>query len=523
MTILAYTRSCAMAKDNLPIESVIQERRGGLLLHPTSLPGPYGCGTLGKAAERWLDWLEAAGMRVWQFLPLGPTGYGDSPYQSFSAFAGNSNLIDLEQLLQQGILEPDDLQPIPEWTANIDYGQFLAWKWPILQLAAQRYLERVDQSTRAEFKNFTDEQKYWLKDFALFMSLKEANDGRAWTEWDKGFAHRVPEAMDNARERFSDRVEHEQVLQFIFHRQWAKIRHRAQQLGITLVGDMPIFVAHDSAEVWSHPELFRLGPDSMPDVVAGVPPDYFSSTGQRWGNPLYRWDEMERTDYDWWERRLRAALELSDVVRLDHFRGFSAYWEIPAEDDTAVSGHWVKGPGERLLGRLLEALGRLPLLAEDLGVITPDVEALRESLNLPGMKVLQFGLEGAPDNPYLPHNYSENCVAYTGTHDNDTSVGWYKNSSEGTRDFCRRYLASNGEHIAQDMMRAIWSSSAGWAIAPMQDVLELGSEARMNAPGSTVNNWSWRLPEPALTDDLAASLFDLNWIYGRTAPEPHQL
>ena len=511
-----------MWKDNLAIESVIQERRGGLLLHPTSLPGPFGCGTLGSEAESWLEWLASAGMRIWQFLPLGPTGYGDSPYQSFSAFAGNSNLIDLGRLLHQGILEQDDLLPIPEWTMDIDYGQFLAWKSPILKLAAQRFLHRADKTTLEEFEKFVGEQSFWLEEFALFMSLKRANSGRAWTEWETGYALREPGAMDTAREQLIDGIDQEQVLQFIFHQQWAGIRNQARRLGITLVGDMPIFVAHDSADVWSHPELFRLGANGMPDVVAGVPPDYFSSTGQRWGNPLYRWDVMEGNDYVWWVRRLEAALKLSDVVRLDHFRGFSAYWEIPAEDDTAVSGQWVEGPGEGLLRRLFEALGSLPLLAEDLGVITPDVDALREAFNLPGMRVLQFGMEGTPDNPYLPHNYSENCVAYTGTHDNDTSLGWYNHGSEGTRDFSRRYLASNGEHIARDMMRAIWASNAGWTIAPMQDVLELGVEARMNTPGSTANNWSWRLPEHALTDDLAANLYEMNWIYGRTATESLQ-
>ena len=495
--------------------SVIRERRGGILLHPTSLPGPHGCGTLGEWAERWLDWLGSAGMRLWQFLPLGPTGYGDSPYQSFSAFAGNPNLIDLELLVEQDLLDPEELEPMPEWPAAIDYGQFLSWKTPILSLAAGRFAERADGEALQAYEQFASRQAYWLDDYALFMSLKNAHGGSVWTEWPAEYALRDEDAMVEARRRFASGIEHERVLQFIFRTQWDRVREKARELGIILIGDMPIFVAHDSAEVWSHPELFRLDSGGMPEVVAGVPPDYFSSTGQRWGNPLYRWEAMKRNDYAWWKSRLNAVLELTDVVRLDHFRGFAAYWEIPAEEETAVAGRWITGPGSDLLDELSSSLGRLPLLAEDLGVITPDVEELRDVFHLPGMKVLQFGLEGDPENPYLPHNYIKNCIAYTGTHDNDTSLGWYRNTTEEVQHFSRRYLASDGVHVGFDMMRAIWASSAGWVVAPMQDPLELGSQARMNAPGQAAGNWSWRLEPGVLTEELAGRMYELNWLYGR--------
>jgi 4-alpha-glucanotransferase len=498
--------------------SIIQERRGGILLHPTSLPGPHGCGTLGEHTESWLEWLASAGMRLWQFLPLGPTGYGDSPYQSFSAFAGNPNLIDLESLVEQGLLDSQDLEPIPDWPAEIDYGQFLNWKHPVLKLIAKRFKQRADPSLIDAYNEFVIQQGSWLQDYALFMSLKEAYAGATWTTWPEGLARREQVALERAQIDFASGIEHEQILQFIFRSQWGKVREKANELGIMLVGDMPIFVAHDSAEVWSRPELFQLDSDGMPVVVAGVPPDYFSATGQRWGNPLYDWEEMRRNTYAWWVSRLGTALELTDVVRLDHFRGFAAYWEIPAEEETAVKGRWVEGPGRDLLDRLFLELGRLPLLAEDLGIITPDVEDLRDAYNLPGMRVLQFGLEGDPENPYLPHNYIPNCIAYTGTHDNDTSAGWYNSSTQKIQDFCRRYLESDGAQIGRDMMRSIWASSAGWVVSPMQDPLGLGSAARMNTPGQTGNSWSWRMQENALTEDLAQQLSELNWLYGRTAP-----
>jgi 4-alpha-glucanotransferase len=512
-----------MQNSESQVRSIIEERRGGILLHPTSLPGPHGCGTIGNQAEKWLDWMASAGMRLWQFLPLGPTGYGDSPYQSFSAFAGNPNLIDLEVLVDQGVLDAADLDPIPDWPAAIDFGRFMAWKNPILNLAAERFKQRADPSRIDSYDEFVEQQSDWLEDYALFRSLKEAHAGAVWTRWPDEFARREPAALERARAELASVIERERILQFIFRSQWNAVRERASELGITLIGDMPIFVAHDSADVWSHRGLFRLDSNGMPVVVAGVPPDYFSATGQRWGNPLYDWEVMERNGYAWWVGRLGSALELTDVVRLDHFRGFAAYWEIPAEEETAVNGRWVEGPGRDLLDRLFLQLGRLPLLAEDLGVITPDVEELRDEFNLPGMRVLQFGLEADPDNPYLPHNYIGNCIAYTGTHDNDTSAGWYQNSTQEIKDFCLRYLRSDGTQIVRDMMRSIWASSAGWVVVPMQDPLELGSETRMNTPGQAGNSWSWRLQKSALTGDLAQELSDMNWLYGRTAPPPRAL
>jgi len=494
------------------------ERRGGVLLHPTSLPGPHGCGSLGLQAGRWLNWLSSAGMRLWQFLPLGPTGYGDSPYQSFSAFAGNSNLIDLDLLLEAGLLDPQDLAGEPEWPASIDYGELISWKSQVLGFAAGRFQERAGDSDLDAYARFTANQSYWLDDYALFMSLKEAHEGAAWTLWPEKLAGRELRALADARRHYADEIEAARVLQYLFHVQWGRIRNQARAHGISLVGDMPIFVAHDSAEVWSHPELFRLDPRGMPEVVAGVPPDYFSATGQRWGNPLYRWEEMKRREYAWWVSRVRRLLEWVDVIRLDHFRGFAAFWEIPAEEPTAVGGRWVEGPGEELLQRIQDSLGALPLLAEDLGVITADVEVLRDRFGLPGMRVLQFGFEGGPASPYLPHNYIQNCAAYTGTHDNDTTLGWYRSAPEPVQDYARRYLASDAEHVALDAARAIWASSADLAIVPMQDLLELDSSARMNSPGSGSSNWTWRMEPGAMSDELAARMAEWNGLFGR-APQ----
>jgi len=480
------------------------ERAGGILLHPTSLPGPYGIGDLGASARSWLDWLSSSGCSLWQVLPIGPTGYGDSPYQSFSAFAGNPILINLDGLIEEGLLNTADISTIPDFPQErVDYGMVIGYHERLLAHASQRFREGSAQHLTGAYRSFCHEQADWLDDFALFMALKNEHHGLPWAEWDPATANRDPEALEEASGALVSSIEDHRFRQFVFFQQWGLLRQLAHEKGISIIGDIPIFVSHDSADVWAHPELFYLDETGMPTVVAGVPPDYFSPTGQRWGNPLYRWDLMRENGYAWWIQRFKAVLSCVDIVRLDHFRGFEAYWEVPAESPTAEIGRWLKGPGDDFLTVVRAALEDLPIIAEDLGLITPEVEALRDRFDLPGMKILQFGFEGTMDHPFLPHNYPERCVAYTGTHDNDTARGWYDAASEAHREFCRQYLSSDGSHIVWEMIQALWSSVATWAIAPLQDFLELGSEARMNYPGLPTGNWSWRCQRGDLTKELA--------------------
>ncbi|MEW6568404.1 MAG: 4-alpha-glucanotransferase [Chloroflexota bacterium] len=496
-------------------------RAGGILLHPTSLPGPYGIGDLGLAAERWLDWLVEADCRLWQVLPLGPTGYGDSPYQCFSAFAGNPLLISLEHLVEDGLLTPADLEACPTFPAeHVDFGAVLAHRSYVLHLASDRFRDGSGSHLKPEVEQFRHEQAAWLEDFALFMALKDEHRGAPWTQWEPPLVAREARALTEARARLGPAVEDHCLRQFLFFRQWRRLRTRARDCGLTVIGDIPIFVAHDSADVWSHPHLFYLDASGRPTVVAGVPPDYFSPTGQLWGNPLYRWDRMRQDGYAWWVQRFKNVLQMADLVRLDHFRGFEAYWEVPADAPTAEQGRWVPGPGADFLEAMHRALGGLPIIAEDLGEITPGVIELRDRFGLPGMKILQFSFECDPEHEFLPHNYPARCVVYTGTHDNDTAVGWYQSASEEQRDFCRRYLASDGRDIAWDMIRAAWSSVAEMAIVPMQDLLGLGTEARMNYPSRPDGNWTWRLTPGQPTPELAARLRELNFLYARGRPPP---
>jgi 4-alpha-glucanotransferase len=497
-------------------ESETRPRATGILLHPTSLPGPHGIGDLGPAAERWIEWLQQAGCTLWQVLPLGPTGYGDSPYQSFSAFAGNPLLINLERLAADGLLTDEDLASLPPFPAqSVEFGAVIPNRQRLLAAAFRRFQQGQGRHLQQGFLSFREAQSYWLEDYALFMALKAEHGGAPWTSWEPELARREPQALNDAGIRLAVSVDDERFRQFLFFRQWSAIRDLARSRGLTLIGDIPIFVAHDSADVWSHPELFQLDDAGRPAVVAGVPPDYFSPTGQLWGNPLYRWDVMQADGYAWWIARFRVVLEMVDVVRLDHFRGFEAYWEVPGDATTAERGRWVPGPKEGFLRAVQRGLGGLPLIAEDLGEITPGVTALRDQFELPGMKILQFGFEGDPDHPFLPHNYPRRCVAYTGTHDNDTAVGWHQSAPESERDFCRRYLASDGTHIAWDLIRAVWASVADWAIAPLQDVLGLGPEARMNYPSRAEGNWAWRFSESELTVEHAAQLRELGFLFGR--------
>ena len=489
-------------------------RTSGVLMHPTSFPGRYGIGDLGPSAHQFIDWLADAGCKLWQVLPLGPTGYGDSPYQCFSAFAGNPYLISPDFLLRDDLLHSDDLAKIPEFPDDkVDYGRLIPWKLNLLERSFIRF-KTAPEPVRREYKQFCAENESWLDDFALFMALKEANGGGAWGGWPEPLRKRDAAALAEAGKRHADAVDRFKFYQFAFFRQWNELHEHARQRGIQVIGDIPIFVAYDSADVWSSPDLFYLDDVGQPTVVAGVPPDYFSPTGQLWGNPLYRWEVLKARGYDWWIARFRAMLSMVDVVRLDHFRGFAGYWEIPAGSPTAEHGRWAPGPGVDFLQAVRSALGELPIIAEDLGEITPDVVELRDRFELPGMKILQFAFSG-PDNEFLPHNYVPNCVAYTGTHDNNTSRGWYETAPEHEGDFARRYLRVDGSDFAWDLIRTVWSSVAVYAIASMQDLFSLGGEARMNYPSRLGGNWEWRMDADALTSELCAGLGEINYLYRR--------
>lgn len=494
-------------------------RAGGLLLHPSSLPGPYGIGDLGPQAYGFVDWLESTGCKLWQLLPLGPTGYGDSPYQCFSAFAGNPYLISFDALIEEGLLTQADLSQMPAFDpSRVDYGALIPWKLGLLETAFSR-LSSAAGSFRAAFENFRIENASWLDDYALFMSLKEANGGGAWSGWDVSLRRRESQALEKARKDHQDDIQRHSFYQFLFFRQWEKLRLYANEREIKIIGDIPIFIAYDSADAWSNPDLFFLDEKSLPTVVAGVPPDYFSATGQLWGNPLYRWKVHKQSGYSWWLERLRSVLNFVDLVRLDHFRGFAGYYEIPYGAETAETGRWMKGPGKDFFKTVRRELGgrddgALPIIAEDLGVITPDVIELRDSFNLPGMKILQFGFV-SPSDPFLPHNYPRNCVAYTGTHDNDTALGWLATAPDSERKFSLRYLNSDGSDFAWDLIRGVWSSVAVYAIAPMQDLLSLGTEARMNFPSRLGGNWEWRVQKVDLNEALAERLREFNELYLR--------
>ncbi len=491
-------------------------RSGGILLHPTSLPAPYGIGDLGTSTLRWLDFLTEAGQTLWQILPLGPTGYGDSPYQSFSAFAGNPYLISLKSLIEEGLLPLDALEGLPTFSDDrVDYGSVIPFKLAVLERSYHYFEQYGSREQRARFAGFCRAQASWLEEFALFMACKEAHGGRPWNEWVPEIRSRQPAALASWRERLQHAIAKQRYWQWLFFEQWGVVKRHAQERGIKVIGDIPIFVAYDSADTWANPELFYLDSEGNPTVIAGVPPDYFSVTGQRWGNPIYRWKVMAETGYAWWLARIRAVLAQVDIVRIDHFRGFEAYWEIPASEPTAVKGRWVRGPGQAFFDAVKQALGELPIIAEDLGVITPGVEALREDNGLPGMKVLQFAFAADAADPYLPHNYPRNCAVYTGTHDNDTTLGWYQKAPASEQDFVRRYLARDGSDIAWDMMRLAFASVAEIAVVPLQDVLRLGSEHRMNTPGTASGNWQWRFKWAQLEYWLTLVLREIAETYGR--------
>lgn len=503
-------------------------RASGILLHPTSLPGRFGIGDLGLEAYRFADFLYAAKQRVWQVLPLGPTGYGDSPYQVFSAFAGNPLLISLESLAEQGLLSPQDWSDVPPFSpAKVDYGAVIQFKLPLLRKAFGRFQCNAGSTTQGAFQQFCQRQAAWLDDYALFMAIKEAHGGSAWNQWDSAITLRRPEALRHWEAELSEEIQCRKFWQFLFFSQWMALKQYCHERRIQIMGDIPIFVALDSADVWSNPQLFHLDEQGNPTVVAGVPPDYFSATGQLWGNPLYRWDVMAASGYDWWVQRFRAAFEVVDMVRIDHFRGFESYWEVPAQETTAIHGRWVSGPGAELFDAARQALGELPIVAENLGLITPEVEALRKQLGFPGMAVLQFAFgSGTPDSEFLPHNYCRNLLVYTGTHDNDTTVGWWNSTGEADstrlpeevqreREFVCKYLGVDGSDIHWDFIRAVLASVAKLAMVPLQDVLGLESYARMNLPARPDGNWQWRFVSGMLTESIQERLKELTMLYGR--------
>lgn len=497
-------------------------RQSGILLHPSSLPGPHGAGDLGAAAYHFVDWLAAGEQSLWQVLPLGGVGPGNSPYMSPSAFAGNELFIDLERLLAAGWLRPSELEPRPDFSAHqIDYAALRAYRLPHLHRAAERFFADVRRDAQADFADFCAEHSDWLDDYALFMALdgKFGAHGKVWQDWPAPLAKRSPGALAKAAEELAEACCFWRFCQWCFHRQWDALRQHAHTRGVELVGDMPIFVSPHSADVWAHQHLFDLDAGGRPRVVAGVPPDYFSATGQHWGNPLYRWPAHAAEGYAWWIARLRHTFRLCDVVRIDHFRGFEAYWEIPADAETAASGRWQPGPGLALFAALRDALaedGRpLPIIAEDLGEITPEVDALRHAVGLPGMRILQFAFDGRSDNPYLPHNHERDSVVYTGTHDNDTTRGWWQALEPTTQDYVRRYLGVDARGIEWDLIRAASASVASRAIVPMQDVLGLGSEARMNRPGVAEGSWTWRFDWAQVAPWHAELLADLARVHGR--------
>ena len=494
------------------------ERSSGILFHPTSLPGKYGIGTLGKEAYAFIDFLKKSRQKLWQIFPLGPTGYGDSPYQSFSSFAGNPYLIDFDLLIEAHLLSEEDLRDVffGDNEEYIDYGAIYNQKYPLLRKAYENFKSSDNHEMRENLEHFKRENASWLNDYSLYISLKNHFNGLPWNEWAHDIKNREHGAMEHYKNELADDIEYHNFIQFLFFKQWGDVKRYANENGIKIIGDIPIFVAADSSDAWANPEIFLFDEERKPVKVAGVPPDYFSATGQLWGNPLYNWQKLKETNYSWWVERVRANLSTCDIIRIDHFRGFEAYWAVPYGDDTAINGQWEPGPGIDLFNAIKSQLGELPIIAEDLGLMTQGVIDLREATGFPGMKILGFAFDSGEENDYLPHTYTRNCVVYTGTHDNDTLVGWFQKAKEEDREFARNYLNSRAdEEIHWDAIRGAWSSVACMAISPVQDFLGLGSEARINTPGVASGNWQWRLKQGVLTNELAERIAKLTKIYSR--------
>ena len=494
------------------------ERSSGILFHPTSLPGKYGIGTLGKEAYAFIDFLKKSRQKLWQIFPLGPTGYGDSPYQSFSSFAGNPYLIDFDLLIEAHLLSEEDLRDVffGDNEEYIDYGAIYNQKYPLLRKAYENFKSSDNHEMRENLEHFKRENASWLNDYSLYISLKNHFNGLPWNEWAHDIKNREHGAMEHYKNELADDIEYHNFIQFLFFKQWGDVKRYANENGIKIIGDIPIFVAADSSDAWANPEIFLFDEERKPVKVAGVPPDYFSATGQLWGNPLYNWQKLKETNYSWWVERVRANLSTCDIIRIDHFRGFEAYWAVPYGDDTAINGQWEPGPGIDLFNAIKSQLGELPIIAEDLGLMTQGVIDLREATGFPGMKILGFAFDSGEENDYLPHTYTKNCVVYTGTHDNDTLIGWFQKAKEEDRQFARDYLNSRSDdEIHWDAIRGAWSSVASMAISPVQDFLGLGSEARINTPGVASGNWQWRLKQGVLNNELAERIAKLTRVYSR--------
>lgn len=482
------------------------ERSAGILLHPTSLPSKFGIGDLGPDAYRFIDFLSETKQKLWQILPLGPTSFGDSPYQCLSAFAGNPLLISFEKLVNDGIASEDILRDLPEFPEDkVLYGDVIEYKFEVLEKVFEHFKQTQNQKIKDAFDQFCRDEKNWLDDYALFSAIKNYFDGKPWNEWEVEISRRKSEALEYFTLQLKDEIEFQKFLQFLFFKQWSELKSYANSKGIKIIGDLPIFVAFDSADVWVNRHLFEVSEDGKPLFIAGVPPDYFSPTGQRWGNPHYKWDLMEKDDYKWWRERITSLLKTTDIIRIDHFRGFYNFWKIPGDAPTAETGQWVFGPGEKFFQILEKYFGKLPIIAEDLGILVPGVYELRDKFNFPGMKILQFAFGTNGEKKFLPHRYIRNCVVYTGSHDNDTTLGWWnsiQNDGSDTKEFFLNYTGSNGKDVCKDMIRLAYSSIADIAIIPFQDFLRLGSEARMNFPGKPDGNWSWRFKWEQVTDEL---------------------
>jgi 4-alpha-glucanotransferase len=494
-------------------------RASGVLLHPTSLPSRFGIGDLGENAYQFVDFLANSDQQIWQILPIGPTGYGNSPYLSYSALAGNPLLISPEILQQQDWLTREELHHLPDFPLDqVDFEGVIRTKIPLLRQASDRFKAQATVAEKEKFQRFCNRQNDWLSDYALFMSLKEAHQGRAWNQWAADIASRQPQAMVEWAAKLADDIFFHKFVQYQFFSQWQSLKEYANEKGVQLFGDIPIYVAHDSVDVWAHREIFQLDPDTgEAALMAGVPPDYFSETGQLWGNPVYNWQALERTDFKWWIRRVEAILEYVDIIRIDHFRGFDAYWAVPQGETTAIKGTWLDAPGEKFFQLLDKQLGKLPIVAEDLGVITPEVEALRDKFSFPGMKILQFAFDSDRGNGFLPYNYTDrNCIVYTGTHDNDTTVGWFNERSPEAQANVVDYLGCVGnDGIHWAMIRLALSSVGNTAVLPFQDILGLGTDAKMNTPSQATGNWGWRCRGEAFNEELSSRLKHLTYLYGR--------
>jgi 4-alpha-glucanotransferase len=494
-------------------------RASGVLLHPTSLPSRFGIGDLGENAYQFVDFLANSDQQIWQILPIGPTGYGNSPYLSYSALAGNPLLISPDILQQQGWLTQEELQHLPDFPLDqVDFEGVIRTKIALLRQASDRFKAQAVDEEKAKFQRFCDRQNDWLSDYALFMSLKEAHQGRAWNQWQGDIASRQPQAMVEWAVKLADDVFFHKFVQYQFFSQWQSLKEYANEKGVQLFGDIPIYVAHDSVDVWAHREIFQLDPDTgEAALMAGVPPDYFSETGQLWGNPVYDWEALEKTNFKWWIRRVEAILEYVDIIRIDHFRGFQAYWAVPQGETTAIKGTWLDAPGDNFFQLLDKQLGKLPIVAEDLGVITPEVETLRDKFGFPGMKILQFAFDSDRGNGFLPYNYTDrNCIVYTGTHDNDTTVGWFNERSPEAQANVVDYLGCVGnDGIHWAMIRLALSSVGNTAVLPFQDILGLGTDAKMNTPSQATGNWGWRCRQEAFNDELSGRLKHLTYLYGR--------